>query len=188
MPRTIPCASWKHTLPWNLAGLPPAFTADGIGRMLLAWLLFYTALQIARPRLQPFLSRLSSAQLLISLEPHSVSITTATLNYAPRRLLDALPRIRSTRGRRTGGKRRLTWLYDLGGLASLAGLVVAQVALAWAAWRAIEVAMRVVSSGGHAGSPTPRLLKRAPIVFDDSPTSISPTQGLVLRPLVREIR
>ncbi|GAA6049671.1 hypothetical protein NBRC10513_005972 [Rhodotorula toruloides] len=152
--------------------------------MLLAWLVFYTALQIARPRIQPFLSRLSSARLLISLDTVSLSVSTTTLNEAPRRLLDLLSRIRSTRTRRTSGKRRLSWLYDTGALLSLTGLVVAQVVLLWAAWRAIESAAQVPLPGDHAETLSPRLLKRAPVSLEEVPVAPSPTQGLIIRPVI----
>lgn len=159
--------------------------ARGCQRMLLAWLVFCVALQIARPRIQPFLSRVSSPRHLITLDTFSFSISTTSLNDAPRRLLDILPRIRSTRTRRTSSKRRLTWCYDTGALLALAGLVVAQVMLLWAAWRAIASAAQVLLPGDDAKIPPPRLLKRVPVSLDESPVMPNPTQGLIIRPAVR---
>ncbi|BGP34784.1 hypothetical protein JCM10296v2_006606 [Rhodotorula toruloides] len=84
---------------------------------------------------------------------------------------------------RTSSKRRLSWLYDTGALVSLAGLVVAQVVLLWAAWRAAGAAAGVMVQGDLAEIPGRRLLKRAPVFLDESPLTPNPPQGLIIRPV-----
>lgn len=75
-------------------------------------------------------------------------------------------------------QRPLATLWDVGALVGIAGLVVAQGVLTWAAVRSVTVLLNLL---GGAGSPTQRLVRRG---VEHTTSSTSPASELLLRPVV----
>ncbi|GAA5935167.1 hypothetical protein JCM10213_000665 [Rhodosporidiobolus nylandii] len=125
----------------------------------LAWL----ALQLVLRRIGP---RLTSS-ISLTLAPFSLHLSSTSFNAFPSAVLRRLPRL-AKHGKSDG--RRLGVLWDLGALAGVVGLVLAQGVLLWAAGTAMGAVVRLLLGDGRRG--------------EVSQAARDPTQDLLLRPLI----
>lgn len=141
--------------------------------MLLYYLIaIWVLLQLFSSRL----CRLSSDSTRVSISFSSLHLSTSTLNSLSSTLLSYIPsrQRRRQRRRRTTTKRRLRGYWDLGVLLVLIALVTTQLLLVCATTKACTALFHLLISPSSIN-----LVKRAPI------PSSSPTQDLLIKPLVR---
>jgi hypothetical protein len=110
----------------------------------------------------------------------SLHISTTALNHLPPALIQPW---RKRRRRKLSlvvkdDERPLSWFWEVGALAGVLGLLVAQGVLAWAALRSVTVLLKVLSTDRSAA---PRLAKRA---LEHATSGASPAADLLLRPVV----
>jgi len=147
----------------------------------------WAALQLARPRLDPLLARLSTRTTRVALSPSALDLSTTALNGVPDAVLRCVPR----RRRGAGQGRRLGAWWDAGALVVLVGCVVAQGLLALAGARAVGALVSVLGGGALEGGTAAQLVRRA--VGDEALSAASSSQAhsaadsLLLRPLVRPL-